>query len=420
MQRVSAGPTSRRGLLAVVAGQALAIAACGTEYADPIVGAADAAYSSSADPCRVWKTQADCQADTAHGCSFQPNLVGCHAGDPACPAGSCGGGDPFVRRTAETLWLHGAPYSFVGTVSWSVAGADGSGCWTTSYSTPDAALARTFDDLSDMRVSVLRLWAFQSYAGPGGADYANFERVVAYARRAGVRLILVLENMWRDCTQGGQRDDAWFSSGYRSPYGTYALGYRDYVNGVVAHFRNEPTLLGWELVHEAQGSDFAALDGFAQDMSALVRAADPNHLISLGTDNGDSAATSRAGNPSNYQRLHAHPEIDWLDLQDFDAPDIDFPASTSEQQAVANALAKPIFNGAAGLRLGENSAAALTSRGAAITAKLEAAFARGFVGFLVYDYYPSWSDPSYDFDSRAGEPLAGAQGILARHARTNQ
>jgi hypothetical protein len=310
----------------VLVGCVLATTACGTQYSDPIVSTTDRAVPSSDDPCLGWQTETDCQADTAHGCSFVPNLVGCHADDPACSVGTCRGGDPFVRRTAETLWLHGAPYSFVGAVSWAVAGTSG-GCWTSNYPTPEAALQRTFDDLADMRAWALRLWAFQSYAGASGTDYTSFERVVTYARRAGVRLILVLENMWGDCTQGGQRDDAWFASGYRAPYGNYALSYRDYVRGLVDHFRSEPTILGWELVHEAQGSDFAALDSFAQDMSALVRATDPNYLISLGTDNGDSGATSRVGNPSNYQRLHAYPQIDWLDVHDFTGPEVALIAS---------------------------------------------------------------------------------------------
>jgi hypothetical protein len=344
--------------------------------------------------------------------------VGCHVDDPACPAGTCGGGDPFVRRTAETLWLHGASYSFLGAVSWAVAG-NSTGCWTSTYPTQDAALARTFDDLVDMRASAFRIWAFQSYAGASGTDYASFDRVVSYARRAGVRLMLVLENMWADCTQGGQRDDAWFASGYRSAYGAYALSYRDYVRGVVDHFRSDPTILGWELMHEAQGTDFASLDGFAQDMAALVRATDPNHLISFGTDNGNSGATSRTGTPSNYQRLHAHPEIDWLDIQDFDAPDT-VPAASSDLQAIASALAKPVFNGAAAIQLADNSAAALASRGTAMTAKLEGSFAAGFVGFLVYDYFPGWTDPGYDFDARPEDPLGGPQGILARHARANR
>ena len=95
------------------------------------------------------------------------------------------------------------------------------------------------------------------------------------------------------------------------------------------------------------------------------------------------------------------------------------PASAPEQQTIASALAKPVFNGAAAIKLTESSAGALQSRAAALTAKLEAALANGFVGFLVYDYYPGWTTPSYDFDARTEEPLAGPDGILARHARTN-
>ena len=38
---------------------------------------------------------------------------------------------------------------------------------------------------------MLKIWAFQSYAGTSGTDYSSFERVVDAARRAGVRLIFL-------------------------------------------------------------------------------------------------------------------------------------------------------------------------------------------------------------------------------------
>ncbi len=57
-----------------------------------------------------------------------------------------------------------------------------------------------------------------------------------------MRLILVLENHYADCTSGGARDDAWYASGYESPYGEYSLSYPEYVAGLVDHFRDEPTI----------------------------------------------------------------------------------------------------------------------------------------------------------------------------------
>ena len=381
---------------------------CGTRYADPIrIG-----DERESDPCSQWTTEATCEADTTNGCSFQPNVVGCSAADPNCQAGLCGGGDPFVRRRGRSLWLHDAPYEFVGAVSWGIAW-DPDGCQV--LETHEEALERTFDDLADARASVLKIWAFQSYAGDGGTDYESFDRVVASARRAGVRLVFVLENHWQDCSQGPTRDDAWYRTGYAAPYGGYALSLSDYARGLVAHFRDEPTLLGWEIMHEAHGDDFASLDGFSRDMSSLIRANDPNHLIALGVDNGSSPATDRMGASSNYFRLHEHPAVDLLDMHDFstDATSPDVPALAD----IAAELDKAVFAGATAVETPDASPAALQARADIVEQKLDEAMNRGFVGFLVYDYVPDWQAPTWSFDGRAEDPLAGPGGVIARNAQ---
>jgi mannan endo-1,4-beta-mannosidase len=436
-------------------GSTLALtAACGTQYVDPIVGsppdaaldiekdahaeprdvagadkptreiddaaiAVDADASSTSEACSRWLTASDCSTDSAHGCAFQPNAVGCHAADPTCAAGTCMTGDPFVRRSGATLWLHGAPFSFLGAVSWGIAGTTGT-CRVSSFSTQEDALIRSFDDMVDMRASAFRIWAFQSYAGPSGRDYSSFDRVVSYARRAGVRLIMVLENNWADCTEGGQRNDAWFAAGYRAPYGSYALSLSDYAQGLVSHFRDEPTILAWEIMHEATADDFNALDAFAQDMSSVIRSADPNHLISLGAENGTAPGTSNADDPSNYQKLHDHPNIDIIDVHDLNAPDVALPTTMSRDAAIAAALGKPIFAGASAVALAGTSPDDFAARGDAVTRKLSSAFAAGYVGFLIYDYYPEWSSAGWEFDGRSGEPLAGLTGLLGKNARQNQ
>lgn len=390
------------------------LGACGTQYADAIAEGSAAAP----DPCSTWLTESECRADTLHGCSFQPNDVGCHVADPTCAPGICRGGDPFVRRSGATLWLHAAPFTFVGAVSWGVAW-DPDGCRMSSLPDQEQALERTFDDLADMRAAVLKIWAFQSFAGNSGVDYTSFDRVVAAARRAGVRLIFVLENYWQDCT-AGERNDAWFGGGYQAPYAGYALSLPDYAAGLVEHFRDEPTVLAWEVMHEARGDDFSVLDGFAATMSSLIGERDPNHLIALGLDNGDSPATSRFGEPSNYFRLHEHPEIDLVDVHDFELESQPLPARASEAGAIATLLEKPAFAGATAVALGDTSSESLRARAAAVEDKLLAAFNAGFVGFLVYDYYPHWDIPGYPFDARPEEPLAGTNGVIARHASGNQ
>jgi hypothetical protein len=387
----------------------LAALGCGTRYADPIRKGSE----SSGDPCAVWETAATCNADTVHACSFQPNVVGCRESDPGCAPGLCRSGDPFVRRVGSTLWLHGHPYTFVGTVSWGIAWAT-DGCQV--LETQNEALERTFGDLVDARVSVLKVWAFQSYAGPSGTDFSSFERIVTAARRAGVRLVFVLENHWDDCSRGGPRNDAWYASGHASPYGGYTLSFSDYARAIVDHFRNEPTVLAWELMHEAHGEDFASLDGFSRTLSALVRESDPNHLIALGIDNGSSPATNHDGAPSNYERLHNHGAIDLLDAHDFSTPDVALPAGLLAIAEAGKSLERPFFAGATGVDALGESRPELDTRAAVVEDKLEAAVAAGYVGFLVYDYVPDWEPPSWSFDGRPDDALAGPDGVLARHA----
>jgi mannan endo-1,4-beta-mannosidase len=222
--------------------------------------------------------------------------------------------------------------------------------------------------------------------------------------------------MHQDCTSGSQRDDTWFSTGYQSPYGSYALSYREYVAGLVEHFRDEPTIMGWELMHQASAGQFTVLDEFASDMATLVRAIDPNHLISLGAIDGNSSATSTSGETSNFQRLNGHTEIDMIDVHDFDAPNEIMPAHVQRARDIAHALAKPIFEGALGVKVVDASPSALSTRAEQVRLKLQAAQNDGFVGLLVYDFLPGWSDEFYDFDARPEEPLAGAGGVIDRAA----
>jgi hypothetical protein len=188
------------------------------------------------------------------------------------------------------------------------------------------------------------------------------------------------------------------------------------VIGLVTHFRDEPTIFAWELMHEAGGNSFAALDGFAQDMSSLVRGIDAKHLIVLGVNNGNSAATSTGGDNSNYFKLNAHDNIDLLDVHDFAAVDDAEPAPVARCRAIARDLHKPIFLGAGAVELSGTSASAYTQRAGRLSRKIDAAQSDAFAGYLVYDYVPNWTVLDFDFDTRSEEPLAGPNGILAQHA----
>ncbi|MES1177438.1 MAG: hypothetical protein ABUL62_24160 [Myxococcales bacterium] len=412
---VICAPTRALSWLAGMLAALSLLGGCGTRYADVIVlGAGAGGGDAGGDVC-LTHGAAECLLDTAHGCSFQPSPVGCLSSDLSCAGGQCRADDPFVHRFGESLFLHNDPFRFMGTVSWWISWQAG-GCQVGAYPSQEAALTPTFDELAKMRMSGLRFWAFQSYAGASGTDYSHFDRVVARARAAGVRLMPVLESMYADCSASPARDDAWFASGYKSPYGSYALSYRDYVTGLVTHFRDEPTIFAWEMMHEAGGGDFARLDAFTGDISSLIRNIDHNHLIALGVNNGNTAATSTEGENSNYFKLHAHDGIDLLDVHDFGNPDDAEPDQVARCRAIAHDLHKPIFVGAGAVDLADTSASAYAQRADRLSRKIEAARSDAFAGYFVYDYVPGWTNLTFDFDARPEEPLAGANGVLAQQA----
>jgi endo-1,4-beta-mannosidase len=269
------------------------------------------------------------------------------------------------------------------------------------------------------RVNVFKFWAFQSFTGDTGLDFSRFDRIVSAARRAGIRLIPVLENHWADCTSGGEKNDTWYVSGYKSPYGNYVLSYREYVQALLRHYRDEPTLLAWELFHEAHGTDPTALQVFFDDMTQVVRTEAPNHLIVAGLDNGDSPATLSGGNPSNFERLSSLATVDLIDIHDFEQPSSPLPEPFTALLSIAKSLKKPIFVGASAVTLESTTEAAFAKRADAIASKIEATQGAGSVGFLVYDYNPNWTELRWSFDGREGEPLASANGVLARFSPGN-
>ena len=65
---------------------------------------------------------------------------------------------------------------------------------------------------------------------------------------------------------------------------------------IVTRYRNEPTILAWQLMNEAEtkhdlsssctANGASILRGWAADVSTLVKSIDANHLVSLGTLGG--------------------------------------------------------------------------------------------------------------------------------------
>lgn len=299
------------------------------------------------------------------------------------------GGSGFVRASGTQLTLNGAPYRFEGLNVYNVA--SNGGC--VPYLNPNTALQQIGSGQN-----VFRFWAFQQFAVDNGAfNWAPFQNVLNAAAAHGERVIMDLTDEWSYC-DGGAKALSWYQTGYKDTvFPGDIVPYRQYVADVVAHFANNPTILMWELVNEAQAggsgacaaepAPFDALMSFGNDMASLVKSIDPNNLLSFGVQD-NSCGTWGA----DYQQLNAISGIDVCTYHDYGYPNDPLGNPTAPDLATAiqmcHADNKPIFVGEMGIDPSTISPSTLQERANLFQAKFNAMTQAGVVGELLWDFTP--------------------------------
>jgi mannan endo-1,4-beta-mannosidase len=259
--------------------------------------------------------------------------------------------------------------------------------------------------LDEMKASsgatVVRTWFFQSYSG---ANYAQFDAVLAAAAARGIKVVPVLVNQWAECEpapQGNYRNLAWYQGGYKLTNDGYPLSFRSYAVAMAAHYAANPSIAFWQLVNEAEAMNSAsgpcdgvtaanAIRAFADDVSTVMKAVDHNHLISLGTIGSGQCGASGPW----YKYVHSG-SVDLCEYHDYTLGALSgdpWNGIPTDLTACA-ALGKPTFAGEVGVDAGlqpDGSAGAvtgssLTRRAALFQAKLHAQFQAGAVGFLIWE-----------------------------------
>jgi mannan endo-1,4-beta-mannosidase len=222
-------------------------------------------------------------------------------------------GDPFVRVSGHELTIDRQPFHFVGANLAVMHGPKNR-----------AATEAVLEGAAKDGVHVGRVWAFgegdadspawlrDSFlfrAGPEGwvdAGPKQLDRVIAAAGRSGVRLVITLANNWSDyggvpryLRWAGVRVDDGSSA---APYGVEDRFYsdprmrawyrahverllkrRNAVTGVP--YRDDPTILGWELMNESTTATTAGTEArraWVSEMAKLVHSLDPHHLVTPG------------------------------------------------------------------------------------------------------------------------------------------
>jgi mannan endo-1,4-beta-mannosidase len=337
----------------------------------------------------------------------------------------------FVSRRGATLTVDGQPFRFVGFNLFDAAGQPGGyrcAWWGALSDTElDTTLARM---RSEAGATVLRFWAFQSYTN-GGTDWSGIDRVIRLAKKNDMRVIPNIENGPEHCSEGGvkwQNGGQWYSNAYRRDYRYgYALSLPDYTERLVTRYRNEPAILGWMLMNEAETDNVSGLYNFTREMSALVKRIDPNHLVALGTQSSGQAGTRGA----DFLRVHGLPTIDFVDGHDYaywgsdtdplpgspDGRTLPDPARCDNYRAIGcsivqsvQILQKPFVMGEVGIKAGVGGAISTSQRAVLVDAKMRAAFEAGIAGYIPWQ----WNrivDEGYDF--LPGDPM---NSILKRYA----
>ena len=366
----------------------------------------------------------------------------------------------FVRREGARLVDDAGPVRFV--------------LGNAYYLTEEAARRRiervdeTLRKLCDLGVTVARVWAFND--DPGKPDSAirrapdrleerglrGLDRVLARARRAGVRLILPLVNYWEAYGGVGQwcawsglprptvGDPRFFTDrGVRARFCAHVAALLDRVNPDTGiRYGDDPVVLAWELANEprlAGGEDPARegegadpLAGWIREVGGVVRA-HARQLISLGDeghdrsfDGYDEAFWRRAGGahlfaPGSGGAFAPHLALDELDLASAHfypekwglRPGAEREAGEAwieEHARIAARAGKPFYVGELGL--GNEGAPfarlPLAERRAAYRAWLEAARRSGAAGIgpwlFAYDARPDRWD-WFTWYCRDGLPL---------------
>jgi len=145
----------------------------------------------------------------------------------------------------------------------------------------------------------------------------RLDHLIADAEQSGLRLILPLVNHWPDF--GGMdryvswfgaatRDDFYRDLRIREAYKSYASQILNRENTVTGRvYKDEPSILAWELANEPRCANGAVLIEWVEEMSRWIKQNDPNHLLAVG-DEGYRTKQFLAVPEIDFGTFHLYPE----------------------------------------------------------------------------------------------------------------
>jgi mannan endo-1,4-beta-mannosidase len=343
---------------------------------------------------------------------------------PPPPSSPPGPVTSFVTRSGAQLFANGGTFRFHGLNLYDINGDGDCG-----YAIPD--LGSELDAIGGS-ANVVRGWFFQYLAtnhATGARDWTKMDSTLATLRAHGVRVVATLGDQWGACEAAASRTQltqTWYQSGYKAvPYSAdVSNSYRGWVTEIVTRYRNDPTIVAWQLMNEAtavtdaggscpdQDIAAAALQAWAADMATVVKSIDPNHLLSVGTSGSSQCGTTG----SRYQALYAIPGVDICESHDYTSPAVAISDGVLFEIASCANLGKPIFVGEVGIT-GSDVGGNLIQRASLYSGKFTAQMAAGMAGELVWAWRSTGDGGSSlsSYDIGPGDPTLSVLAGLATH-----
>ncbi len=281
---------------------------------------------------------------------------------------------PFVRSSGTDLYVNGRIFRSIGVNRYNLLSYELDLHCANSFSLQD--IDKMFSELHGLGITSLRFWLFQSFT-QSGKDLSRFDYIIKKAEEYNLKLIPVFENHWADCTEGEIKEDSWYESDYRQPL-------KDYIGKIVTLYKDQPTILAWQIMNEAEAEDEEVLYNFAKEVSEYIASLDENHLISLGTSGTKQSAKM-------YRKIHALKSLDILDYHDYGEPNNKLPRDLALRFTDSGNLNKPLMLGEAG------------TDGVAdeqVKEKISTFFQKGGSIYLLWSYgNDSVTDDGHNFDT---------------------
>ncbi|KAG7376427.1 hypothetical protein PHYPSEUDO_013575 [Phytophthora pseudosyringae] len=229
----------------------------------------------------------------------------------------------FVTTSGTAFEVDGAPFYIFGTNAY----------WASEINWSETDLTTIFKTMATNDITACRTMGFADLTTAGTAPYnivyqlwengaasintkdnglGYFDKVVAAATAAGVKLVVPLVNNWSDYggmdvyvkQLGGKYHDDFYTNE------KIKAAYKKYVATFVNRYKNDDTIMSWELCNECRcagsGGGLAesgicttkTINAWMTEMSAYIKSLDSNHLVATGSEgfmNTDSSVYLYSG-----------------------------------------------------------------------------------------------------------------------------